>query len=224
VSVAPHLHVVNAETGELVEDERDVLIEQLQADLQGKILAIGKLKRELRHLRAVEPESEVVREVLEYWRERCAPRATIAPGGKRWEKVRDRLKDQLDDRPSWTPNELRLAVDGALLDPWLSGSDRKSKGYLDAQTIFRDAEMVERLRDLALGFQAQAGTPLRDLIDVAAELRFVNWRHLLRVCECGHRRVEHARGDSDHGGRERCFFCGCEDFFEDPFERFNERR
>src|SRR2546430_2362856 len=112
------LQLVNPATGEL-EDERDVLMEQLEAEKKGQSLQIGKLKREIRNLRAVEPNAVVVREILEYWRERCRPRATVAIGGKRWEKVRARLQDNLDGRGPWTPTELKLAVDGALLDPWL---------------------------------------------------------------------------------------------------------
>jgi hypothetical protein len=219
------LHVVDAETGELVrDDDRDILIEQLERELRGKQLAIGKLKRELRDLRAVEPEALIVRDVLDYWRERCKPRATIAIGGKRWEKVRARLRDQLDRGKPFTPAELKLAVDGALLDPWLSGRDRRSKGYLDAETIFRDAEMVERLRDLAVGFDAETGVAIHDLLDVADALRLVHWPMLLEGCVCGHRRIEHSRPDPRLEGLEGCFACECDDFDYDWSDAFNVRR
>ena len=58
--------------------------------------------------------------------------------------------------------------------------------------VYRDPEQVQTLRDLAIGFEAKAGVGLGELLDVSYELRFVNWKHLLRVCCCGHRRVEHA--------------------------------
>lgn len=208
----PQLRLIDSNTGEVVEDEREVLIEQLTADLRTKQLAIGKLKRELKELRAVEPEAKVIRDVLGYWRDACKPSAQIAPASRRWEKVRARLKDRLDDRDPWTPAELKLAVDGALLDPWINGRARGSRGYLDAVTIFRDAEMVEKLRDLALGFKAQASVGVRDLIAVSAELRVVDWRQVLRLCECGHRRIEHVPGV------EACIRCECREFFEDPME------
>lgn len=219
------IRLVDTTTGEVVEeDERDLLIEQLQADLKGKQLAVSRLKRELKELRAVEPEAQTIREILEYWRSRCLPGATLAIGGKRWEKVRARLKDKLDDREPWTPGELRLAVDGALLDPWLSGRDRHSRGYLDAETIFRDAEQVERLRDLALGFKAQAGAHLGDLIDVADELRIVEWKPILRICVCGHRRIEHRRPDPDLHGFEGCLECECPDFADDVLNELWEQQ
>jgi hypothetical protein len=224
VAERPQLHLVNAATGELVEhDDRDIQIEQLESELRGKRLAIGKLKRELKELRSVEPEAEIVRDVLTYWQQKCAPRSTIAPGGKRWEKVRARLKDKLDGRDPWTPDELKLAVDGALLDPWLNGTAPKSKGYLDAETIFRDAEMVEKLRNLALGFKATAGVGLGDLLDVTAELGTANWSHLLKVCVCQHRRLEHSRPDPSREGREGCLTpgCECEDFDLDWHDPFN---
>lgn len=214
----PQLRLIDSHTGEVVEDEREILIEQLEAEKKGQSLQIGRLKRELKELRAVEPEAKTIREILDYWRGLCKPTAVIVPASKRWEKVRARLKERMDERDPWTPAELRLAVDGALLDPWLNGRARGSKGYLDAVTIFRDAEMVEKLRDLALGFKAEASIEVRDLLDVAAELRIVSWRQVLRLCECGHRRIEHVPGV------ESCIRCECSEFFEDPIEWANNNR
>lgn len=222
VAERPDLRLIDAATGEIVKhDEREILVEQLQAELRGKSLTIGKLKRELKELRAVEPEAETIRGVLEYWRSKCSPRAQIAIAGKRWEKVRARLRDKLDGRDPWTPPELKLAVDGALLDPWLSGRDRRSRGYLDAETIFRDAEMVEKLRNLAIGFEARAGLAVGELLDVADELALVDWKLLLRVCVCRHRRIEHHRPSP----REGCLApdCPCEDFDLSTLDPFNLR-
>lgn len=222
----PQLHLIDASTGEIVEhNEHDILIDQLQAELKGKSLQIGKLKREVRDLRATDPEAQTIRDVLSYWQERCAPRTHIAIAGKRWEKVRARLRDQLDGRGPWTPDELKLAVDGALLDPWLSGRDKGSKGYLDAETIFRDAEMVEKLRNLAVGFDARAGVGLGDLLDGIDQLAHVDWKHLLLVCLCDHRRLEHSRPDPERDGREGCLIQGCEcvDFDMDFADQFNIR-
>jgi hypothetical protein len=228
VSARPQLHLVDAHTGEIVpqrDDDRDILIEEQQAKLTAAHLQIGKLKKELRDLRAVEPEALVIKDVLDYWRERCKPTATIAVGGKRWEKVRGRMKDNLDRGHPFTPAELKLAVDGALLDPWLSGRDRKSKGYLDAETIFRDAEMVERLLSLAVGFEANAGVGLGELLEVADEMLFVGWPMLLEQCTCSHRRIAHTQRDRHAEGRSPCIECEeCLDFDHDWCAPFNVRR
>lgn len=214
----PPLHLVDAQTGEIVEDERDLLLEQYEKDLTVKRLRIGKLEKELRHLRSVEPESEAIREILEYCRERWGRRFEISPGGKRWEKVRARFRDRIDGRDPWTPEELKLAADGALLDPWLSGRDKRSKGYLDPETVYRDPEIVERLRDLALGFGGKAGIGLGDLLDFVPRLGQIGWKDVLRVCMCGHTRLEHSRGVT-----EGCLVCTCEDFDLDVFDDFNQR-
>lgn len=220
---APQLHLVNADTGELVEDERDILIEQLKSELTGKSLQIGKLKRELREFRAVEPEAETIRDVLTYWRDRCKPRAAIAPAGKRWEKARARLREKLEDRPPMTVEELKLAVDGALLDRWHTQKGMEHR--LDAEFLFRSYESVERLRDLAIGFKAHAGIGLGDLLEVTNELVFVNWKHLLATCLCEHRRLEHSKPDPNFFGREACLIPGCEcaDFDLDFEDLFNQR-
>jgi hypothetical protein len=188
MNAKPELRLlVNPETGEVVEDQRDILIRQLEDEKRGQSLQIGLLKKELRELAAVEPEAQVILDVLSYWKERCKPTARIALKGKRWAKVRARLRDRFDDREPWTADELKLAVDGALLDPWLNGTDRDSKGFLDAETIFRDSEMVEKLRDLAAGFEAKAGVGVGELLAVSSDLGFVDWQFLLQTCSCGHR-------------------------------------
>jgi hypothetical protein len=218
--------LINPQTGEVVEDERDILIHQLEAEKRGQSLQIGLLKKELRELRAVEPEAQHIKEVLGYWREKCNPNATaIAPGGKRWEKVRARFRDNLDGRDSWTTAELKLAVDGALLDPFLNGTDPKSKadGFLDATTIFRDDKQVERLMHLAVGFKVKAGVGVPELLEVGDQLGHVSWNFLLQTCSCGHKRIEHAHSDPTLEGRELCFLCDCGDWDLCPFDEFNQR-
>lgn len=226
MSASP-LRLVDTQTGELVhQDERDLLIEELERQKRGLTLQNGKLRAENTRLRSVEPNHEEIREVLHYWRDTCKPNATsIGPEGERWLKVRARFQDTLEGRHSWTKDELKLAVDGALLDPWLNGTAPKAPKdgrFLDAKTIFKSPEQVERLIDLALGFKGQTGAHLRDVLEVADRLRVVSWKHLTRTCECGHLRLEHAAGDPHHEGRERCFMCSCPDFFQDVFEAMGE--
>jgi hypothetical protein len=227
--VSRHLHVINAETGEVVEDERDLLIEQLTRDLHGKQVQIAKLRKEVSELRLVEPEAQTIIEVLEYCRDRFnKPRQHITPGGERWEKCRARLRDKPTDRPAITPDELKRAADGALLDPWLNGSAPKAPKdgrYLDAKTIFKSPEQVQRLCDLALGFKAETGIYLGDFLDYASESRIVHWGFLMEVCICGHRRNEHSLADPLRHGEQPCLVqCRCSDFDFDIGAPFNVKR
>jgi hypothetical protein len=222
MSARPQLTLVNTSTGEVIDrDPRDDLIEQLERDVRAKNIVIGQLRREMSELRAVEPEALVIKDVLDYWRERCRPRASIAIGEKRWEKVRARLRGKLDDRDPLTPAELKLAVDGALLDRWHTQKGMEHR--LDAEFLFGSYEKVEKLRDVALGFEADAGVALRDLMDVE-HFRMVGWRLLLEGCVCGHRRVEHSRPDPRLEGQEGCFACECDDFTFDYCDPVNVRR
>lgn len=215
------LRLVDTQTGELVhQDERDLLIEELERQKRGLTLQLAQERKKNRDLALVEPEAETILEVLNYWREKCKPRASIAIDGERWKKARARLRERLDNRAPLTPGELMLAVDGALMCKWHT---HKGMGHrLDAEFLFRSYESVEKLRDLALGFRADSGLHLRDVQEVADKLRVVSWKHLTRTCECGHLRLEHAAGDPHHEGRERCFCCSCPDFFQDVFEAMGE--
>lgn len=220
----PDLKVINTQTGEVVEDTRDYQLEELNRKYLGALGTIGKLRKEIAELRVVEPEAQAVQGVLEYWKANCKPNAEITQDGKRWKNVRARLRDKFDDRPPRTPDELKLAVDGALLDPFWNGSHPKSRGksfVLEAESIFASSERVETLRDIALGFKAKAGVHLKDLLEVTDRLRFVSWKYLLQTCECGHFRVEHAHPDPTIEGRELCFLCPCGDFDVDPFDPRN---
>jgi hypothetical protein len=227
MSARPDLRVINSD-GELVQDDPLVLEhEELKRKFFGLLGENGKLRKQIAELRGLEPEAETIREILHYAKERYGkPRQEIIEGGERWEKCRARLRDKPEGRGQRTPEELKLAIDGALLEPWLNGTAPnapKDGRYLDAKTVFKSPEQVAKLRDLALGFQAQAGVHLGDLLDVATDLQWVNWGYLLKTCGCGHRRVEHAHGDPSLEGRELCRECDCPDFDIDPFDAFNIR-
>lgn len=219
----PNLRVLNTDTGELEQDAYGYQLEELNRKYLGLLGENGRLRKQIAELRMVEPEAQAIRDILEYTRDRIGkPGQHIIEGGERWEKVRARLKDRIDGRGPLTPDELKLAADGALLDPWLNGTAYKAPKdgrYLDAKTIFKSGDQVLKLRDLAIGFKGTAGVHLRDLLDVADELHIISWKHSLRICECGHRRIEHARCDPQKEGRELCFMCDCRDFYEDVLEQ-----
>lgn len=206
----PNLRLINAD-GEIVEDEREILIDQLQAELKGKSLQIGRLKRELKELRSVEPEQEEIRGVLAYCNEVWKRRLHIIPASEGWEKVRARFHDRIESRNNqpWTVAELKLAADGALLDPWMSGREHRSKGYLAPKHVYKSPDKVQEMFDLGLGFKAKAGIGLGDLVAVGDELGVVSWKQMLRSCCCEHRRIEHSFPDPNQGGREGCLIPGC---------------
>lgn len=208
MEAASHLRLVNTD-GEIVDgvpsyEELHEQNEALKAELANQIRLKGKLRADLARERSEEPGAKDIQAVLGYWREHCSPKSEIVPGGKRWEKVRARFKDKLGR--TRTVKELCLAVDGALVDPWLNGTDSRSKGYLQAETIFRDPEQVEKLVWLALGFEQRHGflpTTIPPELDGAA-LRFYSMR-----CECGHLRIDHIVLERETGFMG-CFRSGCE--------------
>jgi len=92
-------------------------------------------------------EAEITR-VLTYWRSIHATPAS-AIEGKAGEKRRARVRARLAE--GTTADECILALDGALKDPWLMGTDPKStKAYRDVDTILRDRLQIEKLIGLVL--------------------------------------------------------------------------
>jgi hypothetical protein len=110
-----------------------------------------------------------------------------------------------------------------LIDPRLNGTEPGRPAYLDAETIFRDPEMVERLRDLALGFKGKAGILPGEVTKLIHDFGQVDWKWHLQVCECGHRNVAHSKGDPSREGQRPCLDrgCECEDYSMDCFAEFN---
>ncbi len=99
---------------------------------------------------AHEPMEGTITQVLLRWRERAGmPRAAIEgdAGRQRRKRILSRLRE------GWTLPRLLLVADGMVRDPWLMGTDPKSKpgGYRDVETVFRDNNQCERLEALALG-------------------------------------------------------------------------
>jgi hypothetical protein len=90
-----------------------------------------------------EAANAAIDEVFAYWREKLMPRAKR--DAKRLSRIRARIAE------GYTAAELKLAVDGAMRDPWLMGEDRNARagGWRDCETLFRDASQVDRLIALA---------------------------------------------------------------------------
>lgn len=209
-----HLRAMNPQTGEVCAEcvaLRDEVL-SLTRVLSSKDRTISELNNKAVKLQAVVPGADDIIEVLVYCRESWGKRWGIVPGkGKRWEKVSERLEEHLLDRGPFTKAELKLAADGAKLDPWINGTDRKSKGYLKVETVFRDFEQVERFLDLTVEFEARTGMPLQDF---PPELLTVDLKFLCRRCDCGCLRMEHFVPDP-RTGYQGCRRCpDCVDFYD----------
>ncbi len=97
-----------------------------------------------------------ITEALSHWRLRAGmPKAAIE--GKAGNARRRRIKARMAE--GWTLERLRLVADGMTRDPFLMGTDPKSKpgGYRDVVTVFRDNDQCERLEALATGSMPTGG-------------------------------------------------------------------
>jgi hypothetical protein len=86
-----------------------------------------------------------VRDVFEHW-VRVMKRDPVRTklNAKRESRIRARLRE------GYPVGDLLDAIDGALLDDWLTGRDPRTNGksWLDLDTVLRDGAQVEKLRDL----------------------------------------------------------------------------
>lgn len=74
-----------------------------------------------------------------------------------WQKVHKKEKNKLDKKretrirnmlKTFSVDELKQAIDGALKDDWLMGKGKAPRAYNGIETIFRDVAQVERLMEL----------------------------------------------------------------------------
>lgn len=164
--MSPYVNV-NGEIGECPRcDEEKRRADTIQTDLelaekelQAKRRRISQLQKEMEDLRAEEPESQEIREVCAHWIA-YHPTAKCPPGGKRWEKVRARLKDK------FTAERICLAIDVAHAFPYELYGNRfrdpvkGSKERVDLTYICRDETTVERLEKIGLGVMTKTGAGL----------------------------------------------------------------
>jgi hypothetical protein len=191
---ARHLHAVDAETGEVVEQDLPTVellrqqISELELELRGKRSQITRLKNENARLMGVEPEADDIMDVLSYWREVCMPGASIVVGSERWKAVRARLRetDVTTKKLLYTPAHLKAAVAGVMMSEFHVSHRRD--GYLDAASIFSDSKKVDAHLARAIGFKQRNGISALTLIDELGG-KALDW--LALRCSCDALMVEH---------------------------------
>jgi hypothetical protein len=87
------------------------------------------------------PIAQQVREVFEHWRDDTG-HARAKLDNKRKARIRARLRED------FTAADLKVAITNRKHDPWLMGENPARRVYDALSTLLRDAEQVERLRDL----------------------------------------------------------------------------
>lgn len=106
--------------------------------------------------RKPDPTEAAVTDVLAHW-QACSGMRGASVEGPKARKRRTRIRQRLAE--GFSVAQLKRAADGMLRDPWLMGTDPKSKpgGYRDVETVYRDAGQVERLIALADGAPVASG-------------------------------------------------------------------
>ena len=137
-------HIACPDCGSVIDHVVDPLYQRI-ADLEDELAAkrrrIGNLEGDRKRKPQLDPLYQKAMEVLEYWRERLAPR-TKELNGVRLEKVLARLHGGYD------VGELMLCVLGYASKPFVTRFGRSATGqpnerHVDAELIFRDAKHVD---------------------------------------------------------------------------------
>ena len=131
-----YLEQVTRERNELLQR-----IEDVQTELAVKIGTIRRMRGEQVRKPEESPHYAEAMELLEYWRQLCAPK-TRELKGPRLEKALARLNGGYDVA------NLKLAVFGYSRRPYVTIGGRSAKGlamqrHVDAELIFRDAKHVD---------------------------------------------------------------------------------
>jgi hypothetical protein len=115
-----------------------------EAELTAKRRIITTLRNQLEASVTEHEDAALAEPAIQYWRDRCNhPRARS--GGRRITVVLARLRDD----PPHTLEDLRRAIDGAALKPYVGSKGRAATGkaserYDDLLLILKDAEPAER--------------------------------------------------------------------------------
>lgn len=148
---APHLYVVNAETGEQLAEcpeclERDDKIAGLTVTLHSQAGLIGKMRAELEERLENHPRKAEITDLIDHWRKATGhPRSKVS--ADRVKLVADRFKD------GYSPETLKLAIDGLAAFPYRHYGDRKATGTQAQRddklsTALDSGEAVERFANL----------------------------------------------------------------------------
>jgi len=130
------------------------------------------------------------REVFQHWRLQTGHRRAVWTA-QRGQVLLARLREEPGDLAAKMAG-LKLAVDGAVRDPWFNGSER-GRPFLDFDNIFRNKgrDRIEKLQRLAQAPERSRGDSRADRID--AKVR----AGLKRANEAG--LVREALGTGEHG-------------------------
>lgn len=201
---APHLHLAHdAATGEVIDGCANCI--QLEEENEGLKTALSaskgqntRLKRQLANMRFVAPDTDDVRELLDYHRKLLMPGVKIAESSVRWGVVSDllKLKDAETDKPLFSVLELKAAIAGMALQPYIMDAAHLYRRDLTTAFCSRrnggpslpDPGKVERHIGEAIGFRRETGTSALELLDDLADERLA-W--LADRCSCGEMRVAH---------------------------------
>jgi hypothetical protein len=182
---ARHLHLVDSH-GEVHQENvchGCIELAKKVAHLAGENTKLRKAEEERQ---ASSIGSKQIREVLEFWRPLCMPRAKIVVGSERWQKVKARLADRtIEGELAYSVLHLKAAVVGAKLSP-----DHVQNGWLDASTIFRDSTTVDKHLARVTQFKRDTGVSALSITD---ELMSGRYERLAEVCDCGHIRLDHEK-------------------------------
>jgi hypothetical protein len=109
--------------------------ENAEMELRGKRREITRLKSELAQQNEQMVEAPVIQAVFDYWRLRCRKgRKSVKLGDKRRAAIKGRLRD------GYTPKQIRIAIDGAVVGAF----EKDGKRFDDLELICRDEVTLER--------------------------------------------------------------------------------
>ena len=156
------------------------------------------LRTQLSAAQHADPAGAEVREVINYWRERCnkSERVKTPTGSTRWNKVKARLKE------GYEVADLKLAIDGYATKPYVGTNGRtddpeNARRFDDIELICRDEVNVEKgiamapsqerlLRNVEAGRRSDEETPLEAVLgalhDAGHRLRPNGEERFLSTC------------------------------------------
>lgn len=111
---------------------RDTDLDVTQEELTKALGQIKAFKRDREKERLQDPARDEIIAIFDYWREKCH-HDNARFDGKRFDLIKSRLKQ-------FTPDELRMAIDGAAVDAYV---DQTGKRHDRLGLVFESAERVE---------------------------------------------------------------------------------